>query len=386
MPKDANRKTVGGYWLCSGCPGKKCGYQVPRGKAWCDACGHQPPAHVSAVRTAARQPIKPSGNVAPGGQVDAGAKKAIADAERRAKTAEAKAAEERKARLAAEAVAAASKDADMADGPGVELTARQKQLRSELKELRGLSATLYDRLCGGPEGHAIAVQKVQAELDGIAATKRGELPLQQQLESQKKHVDHCTRSAASAKSNLEQLEVKRKELGDQILEASVAVDMAASKRAEAEAHLSDLHARIAQQGAPAPAAPPQQPAGFTADDYGVFMGLLQHVSDEAIRASCAAAGRTEEDVLVKVRTLAGKFQAAAASSGPEGQAVHGPGKVDDKADKDLLMVPLPADVGKEEDPEGDEMRKRLIQHEAKLAAKRARPSDTAAAAEGVAKS
>ena len=46
MPKNATRD----FWSCNGCNGKKCGYLVPRGKYFCDACGNQPPAHVSAAR------------------------------------------------------------------------------------------------------------------------------------------------------------------------------------------------------------------------------------------------------------------------------------------------------------------------------------------------
>ena len=37
------------FWACHGkdCKGKPCGYQVPVGKMYCDACGHQPSWHVS---------------------------------------------------------------------------------------------------------------------------------------------------------------------------------------------------------------------------------------------------------------------------------------------------------------------------------------------------
>ena len=41
-----------GHWLCHGVAGKCCGYLVPRGKEWCDACGNHPPAHVTGVRSA----------------------------------------------------------------------------------------------------------------------------------------------------------------------------------------------------------------------------------------------------------------------------------------------------------------------------------------------
>ena len=43
---------VAGYWLCRGCAGKPCGHLVPRGESWCNACGNQPPAHISAPRPA----------------------------------------------------------------------------------------------------------------------------------------------------------------------------------------------------------------------------------------------------------------------------------------------------------------------------------------------
>ena len=39
-----------GYWKCLGVKGNDCGYMVPRGQLWCDACGNHPPAHVTAPR------------------------------------------------------------------------------------------------------------------------------------------------------------------------------------------------------------------------------------------------------------------------------------------------------------------------------------------------
>ena len=42
-----------GYWKCLGCDGKMCGYLVPRGQEWCNACGNNPPSYVSALRSAA---------------------------------------------------------------------------------------------------------------------------------------------------------------------------------------------------------------------------------------------------------------------------------------------------------------------------------------------
>ena len=47
MGKDA-------LWQCHGCNGIKCGAWWSRGKAWCDACGNQPPPHVTAINPKGR--------------------------------------------------------------------------------------------------------------------------------------------------------------------------------------------------------------------------------------------------------------------------------------------------------------------------------------------
>ena len=62
MPAVGGAKpTNGKFWLCRGTPGRSCGYMVPRGTAWCDACGNQPPAHVTAVRSAVPAAASPQG-------------------------------------------------------------------------------------------------------------------------------------------------------------------------------------------------------------------------------------------------------------------------------------------------------------------------------------
>ncbi len=51
------------FWLCHGTDtkGQSCGYMVPKGKAMCYACGHEPPAHVSGKDSAKKAPAKASG-------------------------------------------------------------------------------------------------------------------------------------------------------------------------------------------------------------------------------------------------------------------------------------------------------------------------------------
>jgi len=241
---------------------------------------------------------------------------ALAAAEKRAKAAEARAEAERKARLAAEAAVSEAKEVVAADGGGAcalsaEQAARQKQLRAELKELRALAPALHARLFGGTEGHSAAIQVAQAELDTIAA-KRGELPLQDQLDSLRRDVDPCTRAAAAAQKTLEDLVEKRKALDEQIAEGRTAAVRAAAKRGEAEAQLAALHSRLALEATPAAAAATGAP-GFTPDDFMLFRGLLQHVDEAAIRATCQATGMgTPEALAARVATLTDKLRAAAA--------------------------------------------------------------------------
>ena len=49
-----------------------CGYLVPRGKLWCDACGSQPPQHVSAVRQTKPPASQKAGSERSGGGGDKG--------------------------------------------------------------------------------------------------------------------------------------------------------------------------------------------------------------------------------------------------------------------------------------------------------------------------
>jgi hypothetical protein len=66
-------------------------------------------------------------------------------------------------------------------------------------------------------------------------------------------------------------------------------------------------------GAAVAAGAPGVTPGFTTDDLALFRGLLQHVDEAAIRATCQATGSdTPEAVAARVSALTDKLRAAAA--------------------------------------------------------------------------
>jgi len=334
---------------------------------------------------------------------------ALAAAERRAKAAEARAEAEKRARLAAEAEAARAKNRaecadEGADGLSAGQASRQKALRAELKDLKAVSATLFGRLFGGAEGHAEAVQAVQEELAAIAEARRGGLPLAEQLDSQRRFVDACVKADAAAQTQLDEVLGKRAELEEQIAASRSAREKAAEKRAGAEAHLAELHSRMAKGAGPA--APPEvRPWAITVDDTLLFQGILQHVDPDAIRATCqAVGGETAEQVSARVAALSAKLAAIAgaagertqvgpaaaqaadgAAAGCAGDAVPGPAAGEDDDDQsmqldaedneqlDKLVAELDGDTaGGEEAPAARraELKKRLVRQAAKMVSKR----------------
>jgi hypothetical protein len=256
--------------------------------------------------------------------------------EKRAKAAEARADTERKARIAAEAVAAKAKTGAVgAEDDAGELSAeqadKQKSLRAELKELKAVSPALHGRFFGGADGHAAAVQVIQDELTTIAAAKRGGMPLHDQLDSQRRFVDACVKADAVAVSQLDKLLAERVELDEQIDAGRSAREKAAEKRAAAEAHLAELHSRMALEAGPAAAAAARPPA-ITVEDSLLFMGILQHVDSAAIRATCqATGGESADQVSNRVAALTAKLcaiaAAAAASAPPAGARASGSAEV-----------------------------------------------------------
>ena len=46
------------FWHCHGFAVQLCGHLLPRGQAWCNACGNQPPPHVTAVKGGGKLPTK----------------------------------------------------------------------------------------------------------------------------------------------------------------------------------------------------------------------------------------------------------------------------------------------------------------------------------------
>ena len=153
------------------------------------------------------------------------------------------------------------------------------------------------------------MRAIQDELTAVAAAKRGG-----KLDSQRRFVDACVKADSVALAQLGVLLAKREELEEQIAAGQSAHDKAAEKRAGAEAHLAELHSRMALEAVPAAAAA-ARPLAITVEDTLLFQGILQHIDPAAIRATClAAGGETVEQVSGRVAALTTKLGAIAAAA------------------------------------------------------------------------
>ena len=264
------------FWACHGkdCKGKPCGYQVPVGRSYCDACGHMPPTHISCPgkgdgAKGGRKPGNREGpkadKVAAKGGAPEGKLKAALEAKA---AAEAKANESNKAQAALRAELKKVKEAAAAAPPaaagaamdldheGTEagtsaLEAAISAARDELKQTQAFTDFQKSLVPDYTAALAAAHAKVEAAL----VARRAASPLKKQLEGAEGHQQRSSKKVVDAKALLE---TRRKEVADaqaavQLQEKALA-DLQAVL-AKADAQVADLAARFASERNAAPAAP-----------------------------------------------------------------------------------------------------------------------------------
>ena len=281
------------FWACHGkdCKGLACGYQVPVGKIACDACGHQPPLHISCPgkaeggKAAGRKGGKPES--AP---TDAKAKgKGVGrTTEQQLKAAlEAKNAAESTNKANAKALTALQaefkkfkagqakpeKDADpMAvdvasqfEHDDKEAKAALNKKRAMLKKLRNLEAELLE----DPSIQA-RIATLDMEIEQAAATLREKRPLDTRMASQTAHLARMEAAEAQATDAVADITAQQEELAKQAATLLAAQAAAATKVLAAKEDLAvlkaqkarNLAAELGDSGTPVAAAAAPPPTGY----------------------------------------------------------------------------------------------------------------------------
>ena len=318
------KPTTGNFWLCHGLNGTPCGYMVPRGKAWCDACGNQPPAHVSAPRgNTPAQPPQPAGETGrgkgaqrapgampgptprpptaapPGAPTDAstprrrarGGKKGEAGAPGASAANDAGSANKlakenadlRKQLAALRAAAAgdpAQTDAPMDEGGPAD--ADDDALAQALRDAEAALAAVKD--VGGAVGAEFRAT-AQAKVDAARAAYRASWDLPRQLRRAERCRAGADRKAARAVALRDEADAARREAQARYDEAVAAADAALASAAAAAADVAALAAQMPRTGdpQPAPTAPLAREAGV-----GEALALLSSLVDSADDATLAA--------------------------------------------------------------------------------------------------
>ena len=272
------------WWDCHGkdCKGRLCGYRVPAGRIACDACGHQPPAHISCAKRGAG-----AATITPGGGDRKRGSDAKADAKGRGKGGSKqdvpnniasfaekqlkkekhelqlqvdKLTKEGKQLKAAAAggpppgttVDSEPMDQDSGDASATTLAAAITQARDELRQLQ--ECTEFYKSLIPDFGTALAT--AQTKLDAATAARRAANPLKKQLEGAEGYQTRMAKKLADAKAGLE---TKRQQLAE--AQAALASQQAAVTEAEATAAKADAEvAVLATRFASERSAPPAQAA------------------------------------------------------------------------------------------------------------------------------
>ena len=264
------------FWECHGkdCKGKPCGYQVPVGKTYCEACGHQPPVLVSCPEKA-KAPgkgggkgtanAKPPGKGAGKGRAN-GKPPSVSTLEKQLKAAEAKAQESNKetsalraeVRKLKEGRAAAPPPAAQAameldhDGTETAASALEAAISAAREELKQTQAFTDFQKSLVPD-YAATLAAARAKVEAALVARRAASPLKKQLEGAEGHQERSSKKVADAKALLE---TRRKEVADAQaavqLQEKVLADFEAVL-SKADAQVADLAARFAsERNAPAP--------------------------------------------------------------------------------------------------------------------------------------
>lgn len=231
---------------------------VPMGCIACDACGHQPPAHVSA-KGGGKGSAKGAGKGAgrrgnEASQPTAGEKQLKAELEA-SRQELAKLKKEATKTKAAVEVAATPLAAD--EAPADESTKLALEIQGEIKELKGdlqfyasLPEDRRHRILGGKDGYDNFVADTKAKLEECFKRQQGSRTFKQQLASAQGKEQRMEKAAAADETALASL---REQLAKLQTDVAAQVDKAAKSKAElgtATAEVKRLAAATAAEGAP----------------------------------------------------------------------------------------------------------------------------------------
>ena len=376
------------FWACHGqdCKGKPCGYQVPVGKTYCDACGHQPPAHVSCPEKA-KPPGKGGGKGAADGKPPGkGGGKGRANGkppntgrgsgntlEKQLKAAAAELQKSNKEKLALGAEVKRLKegaaarpppaaepsmelDHDGTDAGTSALEAAISAARAGLKQTQALTDFQKSLL---PD-YAATLAAAQAKLEAALVARRAASPLKKQLEGAEGHQQRSSKKVADATALLE---TRRKEAADAQFVVQLqekALDDLRTVLVKADAQVADLAARFAlEYNATAPVAVAvSEKAEVTRDEMDLILRTWKLVPPEALKAACGGNDEKATQLLAAAAAVQAKFHA----SGAGREAVEQPATCDDKHMElgealDEHIIPLLEPL--EDDKEPEKLAKRV---------------------------
>jgi DNA repair exonuclease SbcCD ATPase subunit len=276
------------WWDCHGkdCKGQPCGYRVPAGCIACNACGHQPPAHISgagAATTPGRRDRKQGADANKGAKgrgkgcgkpevpltTGASAEKQLKKEKHELQLQVDKLTKESKQLKAASAggplpgtaVDSDSMDQDPGDASATTLAAAITQARDELRQLQDCTE-FYKSLI--PDfGTALAA--AQRKLEEATAARRAANPLKVQLEGAEGYQTRMAKKLADAKAGLAAKHQQLAEAQAALERQQAAVAEAEATAAKADAEVAVLAARFASERNAPPAqatnaVPPARPA------------------------------------------------------------------------------------------------------------------------------
>jgi hypothetical protein len=287
------------HWLCHGkdAKGQPCGYMVPKGKAMCYACGHEPPEHISGAGSGKPKPPKGEGKDGKASDSEQAADwlcktctnrsgaqwrnagtlkecgkcsvhKGASFGQKAGTTLQRppsapSASEQKLAKQLAEAQAELAKlsanatDSQEADEAGTsELANAVTVARDELKQLQDCSE-FYRSLIPDFEQK---LADAQGKVDAAAAARRAANPLKKQLEGAEQYQARMAKKLVDAKAGLEERRKGLVEAQAALEKQQAAVSEAELVVAKADAEVAALAARFALERNAAPAQATSVPA------------------------------------------------------------------------------------------------------------------------------
>jgi hypothetical protein len=276
----------GKFWDCHGkdCKGNPCGYKVPVGRIACDACGHQPPLHVSCPGKRGDKAKGASATVTDekrSGREGSNTAEAKLKAALKAKAAsEAKSNDNAKALVADKAELKKLKEAAAVapcpaaalameldhDGPETGTSALEAAISAARDELKQTQAFTDFQKSLVPD-FAAALAAARAKVEAALVARRAASPLKKQLEGAEGHQQRSSKKVADAKALLEtrREEASKAQAAVQLQEEALADVLAVL--AKADAQVAELAARFASERNAAPAALATDGAPLQAESF-----------------------------------------------------------------------------------------------------------------------